>query len=188
MLAVIDALLEQVTAIKARLQIGESSSEPAFDSSRQPSDVLGVLIRINRQISRSLERPFAPSDCYQLVALASAYAGRMGATAGVASFERRRQPRHCFERLLACHQTLSTAIAKRGEQASAAPSLPADVLPGDVYDLANLVLAEIVYLHSLTPNAEPVHAFEVAPSGHRLPAHVDQLARTLHAQLAVLPH
>jgi len=123
-----------------------------------------------------------------VVTLASAYATRMGAPAEHAPFERGRQPRHCFEHLLACHHVVSAAIAKRGQQATSAPSLPDDVLPGDVYDLANLVLAEVAFLHSLTPNAAPVQAFELAPSGYRLPAHVDQMARTLHAQLAALAH
>jgi hypothetical protein len=64
--------------------------------------------------------------------------------------------------------------------------VPADVLPGDVYDLASLVLGELTYLHAITPNAAPVHGFEPDASGYRLPAHVDQLARTLEAQLASL--
>ncbi|HEY3806481.1 MAG TPA: hypothetical protein VGL61_27945 [Kofleriaceae bacterium] len=187
-LGVIDAIGEQLAAIKTKLHITEASGETTVDSARQPGDVLGVLIRVNRQLSRCLERPFAPSDCYHVVALASAYATRLGSHAELAPFERRRQPRHCFERLLACHQVVSAAIGKRGQQATSAPSLPADVLPGDVYDLANLVLAEVAFLHSLTPNATPVQAFELAPSGYRLPAHVDQLARTLHAQLSALPH
>ncbi len=81
-------------------------------------------------------------------------------------------------------QVIDAAIAKRGETALSARGVPADVLPGDVYDLASLVLGELAFLHALTPQAAPVHAFEPAPTGPRLPAHVDQLARTLEAQLA----
>jgi len=185
-LHVIDSIADQIARIKARLHVNDAVAEPAVDTERTPGDVLAVLIRVNRQISRSLERPFAPSDCYHAVALASAYAARMGATSELAPFERKRQPRHCFEHLLACHQAVSNAITKHGQQATSAPSLPSDVVPGDVYDLANLVLAEVAYLWSLTPNAMPVHAYELVPSGYRLPAHVDQLARTLHAQLGKL--
>jgi len=185
-LHVIDAVIDQIAQIKARLRIGDTTGEPAVDTERTPGDVLGVLIRVNRQISRSLERPFAPSDCYHVVALASAYATRMGAAVELAPFERGRQPRHCFEHLLACHQAVSAALVKHGQQATSAPSAPADVLPGDVYDLANLVLAEVACLHSLAKDAAPVQAYELAPSGYRLPAHVDQLARTLHAQLGKL--
>ena len=185
-LHVIDAVIDQIARVKARLHVGDVSAEPEVDTARTPGDVLAVLIRVNRQISRSLERPFAPSDCYHVVALASTYAARMGASAELAPFERKRAPRHCFEHLLACHQAVSSAITKHGQQATSAPTVPSDVLPGDVYDLANLVLAEIAFLHSLSPEAMPVHAYELAPSGYRLPAHVDQLVRTLHAQLAKL--
>src|SRR6185437_12072586 len=86
-LHVIDAVAEQVAAIKAQLHMTETSAQHAVESSRSPGDVLGVLVRINRQISRCLERPFAPSDCYHVVTLASAYATRMGAPAEHAAFE-----------------------------------------------------------------------------------------------------
>jgi hypothetical protein len=60
----------------------------------------------------------------------------------------------------------------------------ADVRPGDVYDLAYLVLGQVAYLHSLAPHAAPVSAIEPGANGYRLPAHVDQSARTLLAALA----
>ncbi|HEY1549211.1 MAG TPA: hypothetical protein VGG28_15405 [Kofleriaceae bacterium] len=185
-LEVIDAVIAQLAAIKAAVGIRESASEPQVGDA-SPGDVLSALIRVNRQLSRSLERPFAPSDCYRVVALASAYAARMGSPrAELEPFERKREPRHCFEHLLACHHAASAAIAKRGQPITAARGVPNEVLPGDVYDLASVVLAEVAFLWSLTPNAAPVHAFEPEPTGFRLPAHVDQLARTLHAQLGKL--
>jgi hypothetical protein len=61
-----------------------------------------------------------------------------------------------------------------------------DVLPGDVYDLASLVVGELAFLHAITPGALPVHAFDPAWQGHRLPSHVHQQARTLESQLAAL--
>jgi hypothetical protein len=60
------------------------------------------------------------------------------------------------------------------------------VLPGDVYDLACLVLGELTFLHAVTEKAQAVHAFEPAATGYRLPGHVDQLARTLEAQIAAI--
>jgi hypothetical protein len=185
-LAVIDAVLEQVDGIKKQLKISESAKAPTVEATRQPSDVLVTLIRINRELSRSLERPFTPADCYRTVALASAYAARLGAAAELAPFERRRKPEHCFERLLACHAAVGKLLAKKGESPLAARGTPTEVLPGDVYDLASVVLGEVALLHSLAPTAMPLYAFEPATSGHRLPAHVDQLARTLEAQLATL--
>jgi hypothetical protein len=185
-LQVIDAVLGQVDAIRQRLQIKETTAEPAIETSRQPSDVLVTLIRINRELSRSLERPFTPGDVYRVVALASTYASRLGGTAGQAPFERKRKPKDCYQRLTACHTALAAAIVKRGQAAMTARTQPTDVLPGDVYDLACLVLGELTFLHALTGTAKPVHAFEPAAAGYRLPAHVDQLARTLEAQIAAI--
>ncbi|CAN5831031.1 hypothetical protein BH11MYX3_BH11MYX3_33360 [soil metagenome] len=182
-LQVIDAALDQVESIKHRLQIAHRIAEPAAETNRMPSDVLATLIRINRELSRSLERPFTPGDVYRVVSLASTYAARLGGTAPLASFEHKRKPLHCYERLAACQLAVAAAITKRGQTALSARGVPADVLPGDVYDLASLVLGELAFLHALTANAAPVHAFEPAPTGPRLPAHVDQLARTLEAQL-----
>jgi hypothetical protein len=185
-LRVIDAVLSVVEAVKQRFIIGEIASEPDVEPKRQPSDVLGTLVRINREMSRTLERPFTPGDVYRVVALASAYASRLGGDAPLAGCERKRKPVDCYQRLAACHTRLGELIAKRGDSALTARGTPPEVLPGDVYDLASLVLGEAAFLHALTPNAQPLHAIEPVASGHRLPAHVDQLARTLEAQLAAL--
>jgi hypothetical protein len=183
---VIDTVLDQVDAIRQRLGIKEATAEPALETNRQPSDVLVTLIRVNRELSRSLERPFTPGDVYGVVALASTYAVRLGGTATLAPFERKRKPKDCYQRLTACHAALAATIAKRGHAAMSARSQPTDVLPGDVYDLACLVLGELTFLHALSDKAQPVHAFEPAATGYRLPGHVDQLARTLEAQIAAI--
>jgi hypothetical protein len=185
-LQVIDAVLATLDGVKQKLLIPERTNEPAVEEGKQPSDVLMTLIRINRELSRSLERPFTPEDVYGVVSLASTYAARLGAHAELAPLERKRRPADCYERLAACHSAITQLISKRGETALAARGTPTDVLPGDVYDMASLVLGEVAFLHSLTPNAQPLHAFEPVAAGHRLPAHVDQLARTLEAQLAAL--
>jgi hypothetical protein len=185
-LAVIDGVLAHVDAIKQELHITDKAGEPAVENNRQPSDVLMTLVAVNRNLSRCLERPFAPSDVFHQVALASKYAVRLGATAEQAPFERRRKPRDCYEHLLGCLDRVGAVIRKRGESALGARGVPTDVLPGDVYDLASVVLGEVAFLHSLGKDVQPLHAFDPPPTGHRLPAHVDQLVRTLDAQLAQL--
>jgi len=185
-LQVIDAVASRLDAIRTALGISERPAEAPVDNHREPSDVLATLIRVNRELSRSLERPFTPADVYRVVSLASTYAARLGGTAELAPFERQRKPAHCYQRLAACHQALAAAIQKRGHAALSARGVPTDVLPGDVYDLASLVLGELTYLHALTPSAAPVHAFEPLATGYRLPSHVDQLARTLEAQIAAI--
>lgn len=183
---VLEGVQAQLAAIAQRLGITEKTAEVAPENGRQPSDVLQTVIQLNRDLSRSLERPFTPADVYSTVALASAYAARLGGTASTVAFERRRQPAHCYQRLEACLARAVALVGKRGRAALAARGTPPDILPGDVYDLANLVLGEVAFLHALTPDAPPVHAFEPSAGGHRVPSHVYQLAATLEAQLAAI--
>lgn len=183
-LGMLDSIVAMVDGVKTRLGIKESASEPAIEADRQPSDVLLTIIRINRELSRCLERPFTPADVYQTVALAVSYATALGAPTDTAAFERRKKPQDCYEQLSSCLALAASIVDKRGQSAVLARGTPADVLPGDVYDLANLVLGELAYLHALTPNAPAVHAFEPSATGHRLPSHVHQLARTLEKQLS----
>jgi hypothetical protein len=185
-LQMIDAVLAHVEDVKQHLEISDKASEPTVDTSKKPSDVLVTLVRINRELSRVLERPFTPSDVYRTVALASAYATRLGGNADKAGFERKRKPSDCYAKLEQCLEVVGAAIRKRGETALTARGTPSDIQPTDVYDLANLVLGELAFLHSITATAQPLHAFEPGGSGHRLPSHVHQLARTLEAQLSSL--
>lgn len=172
-----------VDSIKDRLGIKETASEPAIEADRQPSDVLVTIMRINRELSRCLERPFTPADVYETVALAVAYAAALGAPAELVAFDRRKKPQHCYEQLSSCLTAAAALVGKRGESALTKRGAPADVLPGDVFDLANLVLGELAYLHALAPSAPALHAFAPSGVGHRLPSHVFQLARTLEKQL-----
>jgi len=182
-LQLIDGVLAQIEDVKARLHITDKAAEPAVEPSRQPSDVLVTLVRINRELSRTLETPFTPADVYRVVALATAYASRLGAHADPAPFERKRKPADCYARLEACLAAVGAKLAKQGGTTLAARGTPADIQPTDVYDLANLVLGEVAYLHSMTPNAQPVQAFEPGGRGFRLPADVHQLAKTLELAL-----
>jgi hypothetical protein len=182
-LEMIHGVLARVEEIKARLGVVERVPEPALELEREPGDVLATLVKVSRQVALLLERPFAPGDVFTVVALASTYATRLGGTPEPMAFERRKQPRHCYARLLACHHVVAERIRGRGEKAMMLKGVPSDVVPGDCYDLAHLVLCEVVYLHAITSKAVPVGAFEAGAAGHRLPSHVDQLARTLEAQL-----
>lgn len=182
----LDAVATQLETIKERLGIAERASEAAIETNRQPSDVLVAVIKLNRDLSRSLERAFTPSDVFSTLALASAYASRIGGSAEPAKFERRHQPAHCYQKLESCLTRAVALIAKRGGKALTTRNAPPDVLPGDVFDLANIVLGEVAYLHALTPDAPPVHGFQPVVGGYRLPSHVYQLAATLEAQLGAL--
>jgi len=186
-LQMIDAVLAQVDEIKKRLGITEHGTDAVIDTSRQPSDVLGVLMRVNRELSCLLEHAFSPRDVYRVVALASAYAARLTSTVVTpqpAVFERRRRPTDCYHQLEVCLAKVGALVVRRGGAALQVHDTPSAITPSDVYDLANLVLCEVAYLHSLHKDAAVLHAFEPGAAGYCLPAHVYQLARTLEGQLS----
>jgi hypothetical protein len=186
----IDAAIERIEQVKARLGVTAAAPAPTLDEGAKPTDVLIAVVRCNRELSRALEKPFTPEDVFRQVALASSYASQLvaakkGAVAP-AGFEPGRRPADCYDRLEACLDAAGKLITAAGHTALAERSAPPDVLPGDVYDLASLVLGELAFLHAITPGVAPVHPFDPPWEGQRLPAHVHQLARTLEAQLAAL--
>jgi hypothetical protein len=179
-LQLIQAVQRQVDAIKKQLRIEETNEVPAIEAARQPTDVLVTLIQVGRQLSRSLERPFTPGDVFARLAQVSLYAG---GTPAPAAFERRRTPRHCYERLMACYGAAAKKNAKHGETSVVMRVVPAEVVPGDVYDLATLLLGEVALMYSYTDGPPIYVAVEPNAESHRLPGHVDQLARAVEAQL-----
>jgi hypothetical protein len=185
-LELVDAIAAQLDDIKVALQISEHSTEPAIESQRQPSDVLALLFRVVRDVSRALDQPFTPGDVHRVVALAAAYAARASGSGTRATFERRKQPADCYRALERGLARAAALAGKRGHGTIVVRGTPADVAPGDVYDLAHVVLGEVALVHEQTPNAVPLSAVEPGGEGHALPSHVHQLAATLDAILAAM--
>ncbi len=191
-LRVVDAAIARLAACKARLGISAKAPDGALDASidpsRKPSDVLVAVVRASRQVSRALERPFTPDDVHGQVSLACAYAAavlaaRRAEAPAPAPFEGGRRPADCYQRLLGCLARVGARLEAVGQTSLTSRGDVPDVLPGDVFDLASLVVGEVAFLHALTPDAPPVHAFEPQAVGHRLPSHVHQLAGTLAGML-----
>ncbi len=149
--------------------------------------------RSDRQINLLLERPFAPADVYQQVALAVAYAARLAGHEPPAppAFVRGKRPAECYQRLGGCLDAARALVRRAGQPViEAAPIAGAAevVLPSDVYDLATLVLGEVAYLHALSGESQAPFPFEGNVPGRKLPSHVWQLAGLLERQLQQLAH
>ncbi len=188
-LQVIEAAAREVTEVKRALGITESVDPPARDASKTPSDVYGTLATLDRQLNLLLAQPFSPSDVFQQLSLAVAYATRLGAEPGSSPFQRGKRPADCYERLSGCLELARKLIRKAGQpviESTPAPGEPSSVLPSDVYDLASLILGEVAFLHSLTKNALAPYPFEGNVPGRKLPSHVWQLAGVLEQQLMQL--
>jgi hypothetical protein len=188
-LQVIDAAVREIAEVKSALKIPERSDPPARDVAKTPSDVYGTLATLNRQVNLLLTQPFTPSDVFQQLSLAVAYAARLGAEPKDSPFQRAKRPADCYDRLSKCLELARQLVSKAGHPVIAAAPTPGDatgVVPADVYDLASLVLGEVAYLHALRKDVAPPYPFEGNLPGRKLPSHVWQLAGVLEQQLAQL--
>ena len=88
-----------------------------------------------------------------------------------------------------CLGTLRTIAAGNGLTTleADAPAWDIDeIRPSDCYDLASLVVSEVVYLASRAPDLSPPVPAEFYEVGHKLPAHVYQCLGLLEAQLTAI--
>ena len=188
-LSVLEAGLRELAEVKAKLGIQEKAPEPARDEARQPSDVFGAIVGVNRQLNVLLERPFAPGDVYHVLSLSVAYTGRLLAQLGEANppaalpaFERRKRPADVYDRILGAVERLRGIVTRSGLSMLEQPVTRAhdeETLPSDCYDVASLALAEVAFLHAHTTDANPPYPFEANSPGRKLPAHCFQIAGLL---------
>ena len=188
-LKVIEAAGKEIAETKKALGITETADPPARDAAKTPSDVYGMLATVDRQINLLLERPFRPSDCFQQVSLAVAYAARLGAAPSESPFVRGKRPADCYERLTGCLELARALVKQAGHAVIDKAPVAGDasvVLPSDVDDLATLVVGEMAFLHGVRGNAQAPYPFEGNTPGKKLPSHVWQLAGVLEHQLSQL--
>lgn len=189
-LAVLDAAHGELEHVKVRLGVTAKAEVPARDASKTPSDVLNAILAVNRQLNVLLQVPFTPSDVYEQVTWASLYASRLlggeGAKVAAPEYEHGKRPSDCYDRLHGCLGLVRGALEGAGKNAlQITPRGELDAVPGDVFDLASLVLAEVAYLHGTTSSAAP-YPFEVQSASRRLPSHCFQRIGLLEAQLQQL--
>ena len=188
-LRVLDAASAEITNVKQELGITETVASPVREPSRVPSDVLGQCFSVNRVLNLLLEQPFSPSDVFQQLHVArDLLKGLVLGLGGdpesipVPAYERRRRPTDVFGSLLGTFETLRTAAVSSGlEMLKIKSGLTAsdEIVPGDVFDVASLVLAEVAYLHGHLGNPAVSEIFASHHLGRKLPSHCFQIAQHL---------
>lgn len=155
------------------------------------SEVLATMLEINRLINQLLGRPFSPSDVFQEVTLAVGYAANVLSTTHAVrripvtpSFEPSKRPGDVYVKLYGVLQRV-IGIARRGQMQMVELDIGRlrieSVLPGDVYDLAKLVVAELAYLHEHYKVDKP--APKTYYPGPKFPSHVYQRVALLESQV-----
>ncbi|MCM8527815.1 MAG: hypothetical protein NE327_14940 [Lentisphaeraceae bacterium] len=187
--------LEIIMSLKSALKIKRVSKEVKSDESSTQSEVFSEIFTINQLLNQLMSKPVSPSDVYMRVTESIYHAVKIiragkKAVSGLPQpddFQEGKKPTDVYRRLLGCYeQVQKIASDKKMKMMKFSP--PADyidnVLPEDVYDLASLVLSEVVFLHSQTPGAE--NAVPVYFPGLKFPSHVYQRVSILEKQLDLI--
>ena len=188
---VVNAVLKKIRDIKKALNIPEKVTAPKRNKEHTPTNVLRSIVQANRQLNLLLEHRFTPSDVFQRVTQAVAYASVLlsqfpGAKRipNAPDFERKKRPADVYRRLVAVYQ-----LIRQIGQKSNVKMLKLEVenggldlvAPSDVYDVASLLVSELAHLHQLSATSkQPLQSYY---PGRKTPSHVYQRAGILQRQL-----
>ena len=190
---------KRILVVKQELGIPSSHAEKPMDPSVTMTLAGGAIVAVNRQINLILERPFTPGDVAHQVNLAIQYAADLlkqfpGTTPFPEPplFERGKQPRDAFLRLVDCFERLESVAKFSGvsvvhfdRTAMNKAVNHFDFHPSDVYDMATLLVSDLALLHAKIKDLDSPGTVPY-PGGRIFPSHVYQRAGILHAQLVEL--
>jgi hypothetical protein len=188
------AALEQVRLVRAELGITEAVVPHPRDTDIAPTGLFSTIIDSNRQLNLLLSHTITSADVYEEISFAVIYAAGMlaarapGGAVREAPFEGPKRPADVYARLLECIDIVSRLAARHGVSVlslSSRRNVPDDVEPGHVYDVANIIVADLAVLAKAL-DARSARA-ELGPTPkHIFPSHVYQRAGTLKSQLEAL--
>jgi hypothetical protein len=188
---VVDEALASLLMVKRHLGIEDAVGEEIKPESTTPSEVFNSAIAAGSEIDNLLEQRTSPSDVFQLATAAVHTAATLHTTIPGGpnlprepEFESNRMPSDVYVRMQDCYRMIRSLAEGRGLamlRFELSEERAKKVTPGDVSDLASLVVEELASLHALYPNARtPARAYY---PGARFPAHVYQRVGLLEAIL-----
>jgi hypothetical protein len=187
----VDRALTDVRQVRSALGIREEVTRELRDSPISPTGVFSIILDTNRQLDLLLENSITPADVLGRVNAAASYATGVLALSAAATdlpeaySEGPRTPLEVYVQLLECADLVKAIATKTGADVATLSSrrnLPASLEPGHIYDLAQIVLADIVMV-AIRLGAEPVR-FEFEQPRHVFPSHVYERVGVLQRQLA----
>ena len=192
-LMIVEAAQGRLREVKASLEITEPPSVEKLKTEKLPTDVFSSIRTASRQLNLLLDSRVSPADVYRELTVAVGYASRLRALfpgrrmPPTPAFERRKTPSNVYRKLLGCLKRIDSIAQLSGLRMlefSVADASIEGLAPADVYSLASLIVAELEFVHSRMPQANPPPpAYYPGP---KLPAHVYQRAGLLERQLIEL--
>lgn len=187
---VVESAVGRIARVKRELKIEEESVAEKTDPSKSPTDVFYAAVAASRQLNVLLREPFSPDDVYEQLTLAVGYTARLRSRfpgnriPETPTLQRGKTPTDVMRKLIDCFTSIERIAAR-----SNVPMLQlkgegeGEVTPSDVYDMATLLLSELVSMWSLADAKAPYPAYY---PGRRLSSHVYQRATLLERQLLEL--
>ncbi len=180
----------QVRRIAEKLDLELVAPVTGPTDSRTPTDVYKAIVQLNRQVNLLLDEHFSPSDVYEEVSLAIAYAAGLrrrwpgDRIPPEPDWEFGKRPTDVIARLAQCLE-LVRSIAEHEDlevlQLHLDESNLDSVSPSDVYDIAALLVSELAYLDRTLADAATER--KARYPGRKVPSDVYQRAGMLLQQL-----
>lgn len=194
---VVTGALDRIDCVKQALNITRQPDLPVRDVTKTSTDVFEMLAAANRELNHLIEPEISHSDVYsKLVHVNEVVAQELEALAVVLDdhafvlpelppYEARKSVKDTYEQLVLSLDLLHDIgeVSGLNEVMTVIPKYDEQFVPGDLYDLVTILMAEVHYF------AEDLHVqeadFEPDLTRH-LPAHVFQQALLLERKLEVM--
>ena len=190
----VDKANKIILQVKQSLNINETVTNESSNVERTPDEVYKLIIQVNRTLNTLLQNRFAPAEVYQQITYGVGLAASIMATVIATDrlgtepvYVRKKTPTQVYRKLIDIYSIIHEVIKMSGENCLKIASSEykrENVSPSDVYDLSSLLVSELKYLHTLTPNASPAKSSYYP--GDKLPSHVFQRAGRLENQISRL--
>jgi hypothetical protein len=155
-LLLLNLVAQNLNHVGTRLKLNPPPLSQPLKADAQPQHVYTLIVLMNSELNQLLDFQFSPADVFQQVTTAMSYASAiLSSVPGLKStydpddFMPNKQPLDVYNRLLntqAVLQKIKTALRLKTISINHASHLKVPN-PADVYDLATLLLGELVDLH-----------------------------------------
>jgi hypothetical protein len=189
----LDSATEQIALVKEVFGITEVIEPLRRESSISTTGIFMTIIDVNRQLNLMLNESIRASDVFDRVALVNVYAAgiidRLAPGAPLPqlpAISGHYRPANVYGRLLECIEVVSR-IAQRVEgvqvmSLSSRRNIPDDIEPGHVYDIAQILVADVASI-AVALDAVDTPSVELPVPDRIFPTQVYQRASLLLRQL-----
>jgi hypothetical protein len=192
--ALVASALEQVKLVRAELEITEPVIRQLREAEMPATGLFSTIVDANRQLDLLITNAITPADVFEEVSFALIYTSGMLAERGTgvdipaAPFPGPKRPVDVYLQLLDCIDIAHRIASTQGVEVlslSSRRNVPGNVEPGHVYDIANILTADLAMLAKVIGAQQSREDLGPTPK-HIFPSHAYQRAETLKRKLEAL--